>query len=45
MDKNNNEGALIIADKRYLQFLDEAKRKVSSTRIQIAKAHSCLLSY
>lgn len=40
MDKFTKEGELIINDKRYAQLLNEAKNKVSSTRIQIAKAAS-----
>lgn len=40
MDEISKDSALIVTDKRYLQLLDDAKRKVSSTRIQIAKAAS-----
>jgi predicted nuclease of restriction endonuclease-like (RecB) superfamily len=40
MDEVMKEGEIILTDKRYLQLLDEAKQKVTSTRIQIAKAAS-----
>lgn len=40
MDEIIKEGELIVTDKRYLQLLDEARQKVTSTRIQVAKAAS-----
>lgn len=40
MKESTNESDLIINDKRYAQLLIEAKNRVSSTRIQIAKAAS-----
>lgn len=38
MDELIKEGEIIVTDKRYLQLLDEARQKVTSTRIRVAKA-------
>jgi predicted nuclease of restriction endonuclease-like (RecB) superfamily len=40
MDEISKGSEDFVTDKKYLQLLDEAKRKVSSTRIQVAKAAS-----
>lgn len=40
MDNITKDSDIIVTDKIYLQLLDGVKRKISSIRIQVAKAAS-----